>query len=60
MKYTHNIHFLIPVEKYERLKDIGKRLDVPRSEIVRQGVEKMITKYDGEIGGEGNSNGEHK
>lgn len=58
MEYTHNIHFLIPVEKYERLKDISKRLGVPRSEIVRQGVEKIITEYDGKTGSEGDARDE--
>ncbi len=52
MEYTANIHFLLPVEKYERLKDISKRLDVPRSEIVRQGVDRIITEYHEETVGE--------
>lgn len=47
MRYQHNVHFLMPAKKYEQLKEISKRLDLPRSQLVRQGVDKILSEFGG-------------
>ena len=47
MHYQHNVHFLMPAKKYEQLKKISKKLDLPRSQLVRKGVEKILSEYSG-------------
>lgn len=52
MQYQHNVHFLLPIQKFEELKNVSRERDIPRSEIVREGLDLVLQKYD--------SNGEKK
>jgi hypothetical protein len=45
MQYKQNVHILLPVEKFEELKELGHRLNVPRSELVRKSILLLLKKY---------------
>jgi hypothetical protein len=41
----HNINFFLPVDKYDELRSLCVKLDIPRSELIRQGVSMILKKY---------------
>ena len=45
MQYKQNVHILLPVEIFEELRDLGHRLNVPRSELVRKSIFLLLKKY---------------
>jgi len=47
---SHNINFFLPANKYDELRSLCVKLDVPRSELIRQGVSMILKKYkEGEL-----------
>jgi hypothetical protein len=47
---NHNVNFFLPVDKYDELRSLCVKLDLPRSELIRQGVSMILKKYkEGEL-----------
>jgi len=44
--YLTNVHVLMPIEKCKELKDTAHRLGVSRSDLVREGTDIVLKKYD--------------
>ncbi len=45
MEYKQNVHVLLPIEKFEELRELGHKLTLPRSELVRKGIDLILRKY---------------
>ncbi len=45
MQYKQNVHILLPIEIFEELKAVGKKSDLSRSELAREGIGMVLRKY---------------
>ncbi len=45
MRYKQNVHILLPVEKFEELRQLGHKLSLSRSELIRSAVNMLLKKY---------------
>lgn len=45
MQYQQNVHFLLPAEIFEELRQLGYELQLPRSMLVREGINMLLKKY---------------
>jgi metal-responsive CopG/Arc/MetJ family transcriptional regulator len=45
MQYKQNIHVLLPVERFEELRQLGYRLNTSRSELIRRAVNLLLERY---------------
>ena len=45
MQYKQNVHILLPVEKFEELKQLGHRTNLSRSMLVREAICMLLKKY---------------
>ncbi|MHC4266926.1 MAG: ribbon-helix-helix domain-containing protein [Planctomycetota bacterium] len=45
MQYKQNIHILLPAEKFEELRQLGHRVNLSRSELVRNAINMLLKKY---------------
>ena len=45
MVYKQNLHILLPVSTYEELRELGHRLNRPRSELAREAIDKLLRRY---------------
>ncbi len=45
MEYKQNIHILLPIEKFEALRELGHITNLSRSELVRLGINMLLKKY---------------
>jgi Arc/MetJ-type ribon-helix-helix transcriptional regulator len=45
MQYKQNIHVLLPVERFEELRQLGYRLNTSRSELIRRSVNLLLERY---------------
>ncbi len=45
MEYKQNVHILISAKKFEELRGLGNKLNLSRSELVREGVDLILRKY---------------
>ncbi len=42
---SHNINFFLCAEKYGELRELCARLDIPRSELIRKGIDMVLNTY---------------
>ena len=45
MVYKQNLHILLPIDKYEELSALGHKMDVSRSELVREAICKLLRSH---------------
>ncbi|MBT3880699.1 MAG: ribbon-helix-helix domain-containing protein [Candidatus Scalindua sp.] len=46
MQYKQNLHVLLPVEIFQELRDLGHKLNVSRSKLVRIAVASLLKKHE--------------
>lgn len=53
MVYKQNLHILIPIDKFEQLRELGHRMNMSRSELAREAIFTLLKKHQkrGEISG---------
>ncbi len=47
MVYKQNLHILLPIGKYEELRELGHKMNVSRSELAREGISLILKRYRG-------------
>jgi len=45
MVYKQNLHIMLPVSAYEELRELGHKLNRPRSELAREAIYKLLRSY---------------
>ena len=45
MVYKQNLHILLPIDKYEELRELGHKLNLPRSELAREAIYKLLRSH---------------
>ncbi len=45
MDLKQSCNVFLPVKQYEEIKDLGHKLSIPYSELIREGVSLVIRKY---------------
>ncbi len=45
MQYKQNVHILLPAKTFEELRQLGHRVDLSRSELIRSAVNMLLEKY---------------
>ncbi len=45
MQYKQNVHILLHAEKFEELRQLGHRVNLSRSELVRNAINMLLKKY---------------
>ncbi len=45
MQYKQNVHVLLPIEKFEELRELGHKLNLSRSRLVREAICMLLKKY---------------
>ena len=45
MQYKQNVHILLPAEKFKELRELGHKLNVSRSTLVRMAVVSLLKKH---------------
>ncbi|MCP4255630.1 MAG: ribbon-helix-helix domain-containing protein [Candidatus Scalindua sp.] len=45
MELKQSCNVFLPVEQYGEIKDLGHRLSIPYSELIREGVRLVLKKY---------------
>jgi len=45
MVYKQNLHILLPVSTYEELRELGHKLNRPRSELAREAICKLLRSH---------------
>ncbi len=45
MQYKQNVHILLPAEKFEELRQLSHRVNLSRSELVRNAINMLLRKY---------------
>jgi metal-responsive CopG/Arc/MetJ family transcriptional regulator len=43
--YKQNLHILLPVKKYEELRELGHKMNVSRSELAREAIYKLLRSH---------------
>lgn len=45
MVYSQNFHILLPINEYEKLRELGHKLNQSRSELARQAISTLLNKH---------------
>ncbi len=45
MVYKQNLHILLPIDKYEELRELGYELNTSRSELAREAIYKLLRSH---------------
>ncbi len=45
MVYKQNLHILLPIGKYEELRELGHKMNVSRSELARKAIYKLLKSH---------------
>ncbi len=45
MQYKQNLHILLPVNTYEELRELGHKMNVPRSQLARKAIYMLLKNH---------------
>ncbi len=45
MVYKQNLHILLPIDKYEELRELSHKMNVSRSELARKAIYKLLRSH---------------
>ncbi len=45
MQYKQNVHILLPADKFEELRQLGHKVNLSRSALIRNAVNLLLKKY---------------